>query len=34
MLDELNLIKKQQTEANTLLHTLLNKVLPMQRATL
>lgn len=33
MLEELNLIKKQQTEANTLLHTLLNKVLPVQRAT-
>ncbi len=33
MLEELNLIKKQQHEANNLLHIILNKVLPVQRAT-
>ena len=33
VLDELNLIKKQQHEANDLLQTILNKVMPLQRAS-
>ena len=33
MLEELTLIKKQQHEANHLLQTIVNKVLPPQRAS-